>query len=329
MPAPKQPEFEEEPQGESGGNVVGTGNQDRLDKLSMIADQHERNVEDQFANVNDDDTTEPFTAPKSEDTEDDTEDKPVVVPKAEEPPAPEPKAEEAVKHKIKVNGKELELSTEELIERAQKVESADEYLRKAKETVKPAPKVGPSAEEVKRQQDSEDLALARALQMGTEEEAIAAVRKIRVQASARPSIQLDDVNRTIDERLTYKDAITAFSREYEDIWKDPMLKQLALAKDTEMLENGDDRSYADRYTEIGNELRTWVKSKVPEAKTEESKSQEETLKAKEEKKAALPRAPVPASKKTEAPAEDNTESETASDIIRGIAKSRGGPQWMR
>src|SRR3974390_334565 len=47
-----------------------------------------------------------------------------------------PKAEELVKpktYRLKVNGRELEVSEEELIARAQKVEAADQYLATAKQ----------------------------------------------------------------------------------------------------------------------------------------------------------------------------------------------------
>lgn len=315
----------------SGSGAVGTGNDARIALLESIADQHERNVEDQFADVHDDETTTPFRAKPAEASEISDGDEPVVPPIGEVTPPDTPPAPEVKKFKIKVNGKDLELTEEELVARAQKVESADEYLRDAKARVAaPAPPAGPSAEEIQRRQDDDDKALARALQMGTEEEALAAVRKIREQASARPSVTPDDVSRAIDERLVFRDAITAFRTEYKDIADDPVLWGLATQRDEELMRSGDGRSYAERFTEIGDELRTWVKSKAPTPTTPVVEVPVvETLDDKKTKKAAASRTPTPASAKTTgAPADDDNE-ETTQDVIAKIAKSRGGPQWMR
>jgi hypothetical protein len=310
------------------GGTIGTGNQERLDRLSAIADSHERNVEDQFANVNDDDTTSPFQAPKleAEDGQVDSPPEPIVDPA--DPASYVAPTPEVKKYKLKVNGKEIELSEEEVLARASKVESADEYLRSAKKQAAPAPEIytGPTPEELQRHQDEEDKALARALQVGTEEEALAAVRKIREQASARPSFTKDDVFRTIDERLTFKDAITAFRTEYSDIAKDPLLWKLATERDMELLRDGDPRSYAERFTDIGNELRSWVKSMQP---VEPPAPPPNLEPSKDEKKATMPRVPTPASRKAAAPAPEDDKEESTAEVIANIAKARGGPQWMR
>src|SRR3974390_1694024 len=55
---------------------------------------------------------------------------PLTEPPAEEP-APDKQAEAPRKWKLKVNGRELELTEEEVLARAQKVESADQYLAEA------------------------------------------------------------------------------------------------------------------------------------------------------------------------------------------------------
>lgn len=310
-----------EPQSEESGETVGTGNDARLKLLNQIADQSEEGRADELAGVNDDGTTEPFqketAPPDNEDT-----------PPQEETPPSEP---EVKKYKLKVNGKELELTEEELIARAQKVESADDYLRQASEKLRttepPAtpPKPRVSEEELRRQQDEEDKALVRAIQMGSEEEATAALRKLREQASARPSISQDDVYRTIDERLNFNTAIRQFEKDFADIAGDERLYNLARQKDEELLASGDKRSYSERYAEIGNEIRAWISKVAPKPKEDPS-----VLEDKLAKKAAAPKPPQAASKKvTPPPAEDDEVDDNPSAVIANMAKTRGGPQWMR
>lgn len=306
------------------GEAIGTGNDERIARLNEIADQADSERADEFANVNDDGTTEPFQIEaKAKDDEEESEEP------AAEAEAEEPAAEEK-RYKLKVNGKELELTEAELIARASKIEAADEYLRRAKERAseveKPVAPTGPTPEELQRRQDEEDRALVRAIQMGTEEEAAAALRKLREQASARPSFSRDDVSRTIDERLAFNTAIEKFASEYADVWSDPILKKIALDRDSQLLQEGDQRPYWDRYSEIGEEIRTWRQSIAPAA----PKQQEQTLAEKEQRKAAAPKVPSPASAKTKpVKVEEDDIDDSPSSVIANIAKSRGGPQWMR
>ena len=310
--------------GDSGAEAVGTGNDARLALMARIADASEVEREEELADVNDKGETEPFKANKP------TEEEPA--PPLEEeaaPPADEPT--EPTKHKIKVNGKELELTLDEIIARAQKVEAADDYLRQAAEAKKqatqpPAEPQGPTEEEIRRQQEAEDLALVRAIQMGTEEEAAAALRKLREQASsARPSLNRDDVSRTIDERLAFNTAISEFARDYGDIWSDPVLKDIAFRRDAALLKEGDQRGYGERYKAIGEEIRAWKTGLGVPAKAAEG-----DVPSKEQRKAAAPKAPAAASAKAKpAPQDDDGEDDDPSSVIANMAKTRGGPQWMR
>lgn len=314
---------------EQASDTVGTGNEDRLALLSAIADQADAAREEELANVNDDGSTEPFKADKPAPAEEDA-----AAPAAEESaPATEDPPAEPKRYKLKVNGRELELTEQELIDRAQKIEAADDYLRQAAEAkrraAEPAAPPGPTPEELQRLQDEEDRALVRAIQMGTEEEAAAALRKLRTQASAtaRPSDQSltpDDVSRVIDERLEFNRAIERFRTEYSDIEGDPYLKKLALDRDAELLAQGDRRPYWDRYEEIGRDIRSWKEKLAPASRPDQPSFQD-----KEQRKAAAPKVPVAASAKTKPPAPADDEDETPSAIIANMAKSRGGPQWMR
>lgn len=308
----------------NGGDAVGSGNQERLNRLSAIADQNDIENEQEMGDVNDDGTTTPFRAERPAGEESPTgeeEEKKEEIKEEEAPKEAAPK-----KFKLKVNGKDLELTEEELIARAQKVESADEYLREAKSRAALPKKEEPSAEEIQRQQDAEDAELVRAIQMGTPEEATAALRKLRTQATAaHPSITVDDVSRTIDERLEFKTAIETYEKEFADLVADPLLSKLVRDKDKEQLAAGDDRPYLDRYRAIGTEIREWVGKVAP--KPEEVK--EDGLETKRAAKASAPKLPVMASAKAKKQEPEDEQDESTGNVIAKMREQRGGPQWMR
>ena len=306
----------------SGSGAVGTGNDARLALLAQINDANEEALGEDLADINDDGTTSPFRENVAAQGEDDQQ------------AAPEPETPPVVKHKIKVNGQELELTTEELIARAQKVESADQYLAEAarqKREATAAPVVptsqGPTAEELQRQKDAEDREIIRGIQMGSEEEALAALRRLEERASKRPSIEMDDVSNAIDERLAFNEAMREFNTKFADVVSDPVLKKLAAERDRELLASGDKRPYSSRYEEIGNSLRAWKES-IGGKKADPAPVAD--LSSKVAKKAAAPAAPVGGTQKvTQRAEEDDNGEENASDVIAAIAKQRGGPQWMR
>lgn len=303
---------------ENTGEAVGTGNDDRIARLNAIADSADADRAEELANINDDGTTEPFVVDAA----------PAETP-AEEEETPSSSADEELekKYRIKVNGKEIELTEAELIARASKIEAADEYLRRAAEANRrvqepAAPVADPNV--LQRHRDDEDLALVRAIQVGTEQEALAALRKLREQAGARPSLSRDDVSRTIDERLSFNTAIDRFSTEYNDVWSDPILKKIAFDKDAQLLQQGDTRPYWERYQEIGSEVRSWKESLAPAKKTEV------TMTDKEARKASAPKVPAPASAKSKpAKVEEDDIDDNPSAVISAMAQRRGGPQWMR
>lgn len=308
---------------DGGGEALGTGNDARVALLNGISDGVDRSREEELADVNDDDTTTAFKAPAAE--EEDAE--AIAAREAEETESARLEAEQkaaaaeaapAAKRKFKVNGREIELTEDEITARVQKVESADSYLAEAKRLRDEAAQQNkqPSAQ-VDAAQVDDDLALARAIQMGTEEEAVAALRKIK---SAGPSP--DDLNRTVDARLSFKEAIGKFNSEYEDIVTDKVLHSLAQQRDQELLAAGDTRSYLERYRAIGNDLRAWKQSLTAQP-TNDANLQSDKL----TRKAAAPAAPKAAAGKTQTSVEEEKE-ESTSDVIAKIAAARGGPQWM-
>jgi hypothetical protein len=165
----------------------------------------------------------------------------------------------------------------------------------------------------------DDLAFARALQMGSEEEAAAAVRALR---QGRPSVSTADISKTIDDRLTFNQAIQQYRKDYADIVGDPILNNLAQETDRKLLASGDTRPYDVRYKDIGDTLRAWVNKKTAAAAPAPVQGAEKLT-----RKQAVTPAPKPASQKTVSSVEQEVD-ESTSDIIANIAKSRGGPQWM-
>lgn len=311
------------------GTAIGTGNDARVAMLAGISDNVDRAREDELADVHDDGTTTKFVAPEDIIGRSDEEDAEAVAAReAEETEtariAAEAQANSEEDHPVKaqtiiVNGKEVQL-TPELVAKAQKIAAGDVYLQEAARMRNElAAKSQPSQKDVEAAVLEDEIALARAIQMGTEEEAVAAIRKLQ---KAGPS--QDDIARTIDERLTFKEAIGKFRSEYSDILSDPVLHKLALDRDAELINSGDSRPYYERYKEIGEGIRSWVSTKAPAAATPTPTS---TQTEKIARKAAAPATPNVATGKANTTVAEEKE-ESTSDIISDIAKSRGGPQWM-
>jgi len=310
----------------NGEDVVGTGNDARLKFMEQINDANDEAArkEGAFADINDDGTTE--NALPSDATDQEITDRELKRAEEESGAADETPAE---KIKLKVNGKEEEVTLEELIERAQKGEGAEEKFKEAarlraeaEELRKQNSAPQPSQEDVAANALEERRALVRAIQMGTEDEAMAAIEKL--QKTNTPSVSPDDVARTIDERLTFNDAVNRFKSEYKDIVSDPVLLDLVLDRDRKLLAKGDKRGYWDRYESIGKEVRAWMQDK-----TKATTPAPTPDKDKQQRKASAPAVPKGASTKAPEAAQDEDPELTPSEIISQMAKARGGAQFMR
>lgn len=154
------------------------------------------------------------------------------------------------KFKLKINGTVIEVSEAEMIRRAQESEGADAKFREAArlrqeteqliQAQKPPAKADATAEVVE-----DDRALARALQMGTEEEAA------RVIAKLRPRLPTTDVAAPlIDERLAFREAATQIQSEHKELFADAELTKEFLALDQQFVNSGDKRPYLQRYRDL-------------------------------------------------------------------------------
>ncbi|SDH82391.1 hypothetical protein [Paraburkholderia phenazinium] len=103
--------------------------------------------------------------------------------------------------------------------------------------------------------EDDDAALARAIQMGGDDEARAAIAKLRQNG------RIDDQSITsmIDVRIDFREAAAWVHSDagYKDILSDPVLRGVFMQKETEARKAGDKRPYRDLYKEIGDGLRKW------------------------------------------------------------------------
>jgi len=204
----------------------------------------------------------------------------------------------------------MELTEEEIIKKAELAEGAEQKFQEAARLRKEAEEIQSRQQQPKLEAvptvDDDDRALARALQMGSEEEAAAVIKRIR----ARPS-EPADVQNLIDQRLEFRNSVEWFQKEYPDIVQDPNLLQLVLSEDEKLVNAGDKRAYKARYEQIGNSLRKWRDGLKAPA------SREDKL----ERKASLHVVPA-ASARAAAPTEDD-DGPTDREYINAEAKRRG------
>jgi hypothetical protein len=315
---------------DTGGETVGSSNDARVAMLERINDLNDQLRADELADVNEDGTTTEFRAAlPMGDPEDAAVIEQELARATQEVTTDDVDAELAEEmFQIKVNGKTIPLTRSQLIERAQKVEAADTYLAEASRIRKAAdhktqsvsaPTPNREAQESAALEDRR--ALVRAIQIGTEEEAMAALEKLQRPA---PSVTADDMARTVDERLNFKSAVAKFETDFSDVMSDPLLREVALRRDSDALAAGDTRGYWERYSAIGEDLRAWKKQfaspapvVLPAAETKQSR------------KATIAPPPQLASRKAPAAQQEDDREESVTDVISAIARARGGPQWAR
>lgn len=331
---------------DSTSGVVGTGNAARLAMMDAINNQNDQDRADEFMGTDDGETVVPFVPT-------DGDGNPLLPVEVDEPtlsadeiaaaeadrvaaaapaaPAPPPPAPPPTR--IKVNGQEIDL-TPELIAKAQKIASADQYLEDARRPpAAPVPPPAPATPSVDVEARlAERRALVRAIQMGTEEEALEAIDKLTPQADIPAGLNERQVAAITDQRISFNTAIATFNRDFKDLVDDPQLYQIVLTEDDKLVRAGDERSYSERYTAIGTQVRAWRDSMVQKyapAPVAAAPAVEDPLKAKVTKKAAAPSAPVSANSRATATTTDDEPDEDTSTVIANMAKARGGPQWTR
>ena len=158
-------------------------------------------------------------------------------------------------YRVIVNGNEKWLTLSQLRETSSKVSAADEYLRTAKEAAKtavmgltPSPQGDESGSTAPGR--VRDL-LTRAL-MG-EQEAIDEFAR-RLEGPSTTDV-LKAVDERVDGRLTFRQAVDWFDREYAEELKNPRLKAMMVSRDAELAAHNPDMDFKQRLKQVGDEIR--------------------------------------------------------------------------
>ncbi len=252
-------------------------------------------------------------------------------------------------YEVTVDGKKVEVEGAKLIEAGirtyQKEAAADSKLAVANERLQLASKLleeaqqrhaalsqgTPTAGEAKKgaeadvaaSQEANDLELAKAIQFGTEEQAAAALKKLRATGRAVSPEEIGNFVRQsvpmmVRQELLLNDARQYANTEFKDIMEKPLLKSLFDAMEMQARQTGDQTPPRELYAKIGSVIREQLGMPAPAAKSNVAPTTEQR---KEAKKAA-PTMPKTALARLEGDAAPQ-KAPTTSDIIARMAKLRG------
>jgi hypothetical protein len=228
-----------------------------------------------------------------------------------EPIEPEPE-DAPKKYKLSINGREVELTEAEVLARAQKVASADEYLQTAAEALKRTQAPTPSDEDVPANVQEEDMEAALTSALMGDKEAIAKIAQ-RLKA---PSGVTPDVQRAVDDRVSFRSAVDWFKAEYADVTTDPMLYQLVVQEDAKLAKTQPALAYRDRLKSAGDSVRSWrdkIKGPAPAAPPANPKLA---------RKASVAPVPQASASARQTAATDEDEEESVSSVIQKMAEAR-------
>jgi hypothetical protein len=206
-----------------------------------------------------------------------------------------------------VNGAEKWQTLKQIRETAQKVESGDEYLGQASESVRNASRLALSTpkDEPGNLKEDEMADLLRRVALG-EEEAIKTLAPIL----ARPSVNETDVLQKVDQRMSFRTELASLESQSKDLLEDQYMGRLFRSRLNEMKQEKPETSLREAYTSIDQELRT----AFPGFKADKTQS-------KLERKRSLP-APITASAR-QTNQEPEESDEDNSSVIEEMAKKRG------
>jgi hypothetical protein len=151
-----------------------------------------------------------------------------------------------------VNGQEKWQTLKEIRSTAQKVETADEYLRQASESVRNASRLALSEKDVPSRPDKDGLKkLLASAALGDEE----AIEQLASVLSATPSAVTPDVLRAVDQRLSFRTELATLESEQKELLEDPYLAKLFRTQLDELKQKDPNTPLASAYRTIGKDLR--------------------------------------------------------------------------
>lgn len=211
-------------------------------------------------------------------------------------------------HRLVINGKEKWLSMAQMRATASKVESADEYLRKAKESDTTRVRLVPSAtDEPARLEEDELEKTLTAVVLGDE----GAIKKLAQHLKQKPSEVTPDVLLAVDEHLSRKSFAQSFKEKHSDIFNDPesaeLFHDLDAASAAKAQREGIEIALADRLEQVAARVK----------KTRGVTPKDEKL----ARKQAAPQVPNAAGR--QASRADEDAEEPVENVIAQMAKSRG------
>jgi len=311
---PKVIEVKNPNEQESG--TVGTPNPRNafIDSLAGLQTEAELPQED-VANLADESSETPAAEPEAK-------------PQAEAAPETEPKpeTEQPETVTVKVDGQEFQVPKEEVdaaggirayqMEKAaaKRLQEASQYraeaIRLYQQYQAPAQQPGPTAAPA-----TDDAALARAIQAGSEEEAVNAIRTLR-QRDFDPN-QIDRlIDYRVQERIGFQTGFERFRTEYAHIVSDPDLLDWAQSLDNRYKQQANPEtgqpwsSYWERYDYIGKQ----ISRKFPTAAN--------PMEEKRQKKASVTPLPQVQARKGPDVVDEDAPEDTQAEIAR-MRKERG------
>jgi hypothetical protein len=297
------------------GAAIGNRNQEQVDRRNQIAARADEQVDREFQEFDGDKVVDPDPSEQAERdaaraAREAEEERERLEAEANERAARDDQEGGAVhaeprKFKLKVNGRDVELTEEEVLARASKVSSADEYLQLASRAVEASQALGPSKDvSAGNGEDVTEDTLTSALQGDPE-----AIKKVAQRLRA-PPVVTPDVLTAVDDRMSFRSAVDWFRGEYRDVVEDPMLYRLVVDEDTRLTKTEPTLAYRERLKRAGETVRTWKQGLAKSA----------AANPKLERKASV--ASIPQAGGRQAVREDSEEEEPIESTINKMALAR-------